>query len=130
MYREHTQFRRTKQIFVVAGICLGTASGAQARDIAPVVPMAVAEAAVAHANTTSTSADAAGELQIAIARLASARDAMSSGHYDKARELAEDAEVDAQVAESHADAVRSARAQRESEAAATALRDELSRKTR
>lgn len=104
------------------------AHNAAAASNKPVEKMAVAEAAVARANSSSTSADAAGELQIAIARLASARDAMSSRDYQHAGELAEKAEVDAEVAESHAYAVRSARAARESSAAATALSQELERK--
>ena len=91
--------------------------------------MAVAESAVQRANTSSTSENAATELQIAVAKLASARQAVNNKDYDRARQLAEQAEVDAQVAELHAQSTRSRKAAQESQDAARVLREEINRKT-
>jgi len=95
----------------------------------PVEQMAVAEAAIQRASTSSTSESAAGELQIATAKLASARQAVISKDYDRAKQLAEQAEVDAQVAELHAQSVRARKAAQESQDAARVLREEIDRKT-
>ena len=91
--------------------------------------MAVAEAAIQHANTSSTSENAPAELQIAIAKLASARQAVNSRDYDRAKQLAAEVEVDAQVAELRAQAARSRKAAQESQDAARVLREEINRKT-
>ncbi|MBL0087482.1 MAG: DUF4398 domain-containing protein [Ideonella sp.] len=90
--------------------------------------MAVAEAAVQRANSTGTHDLAAVELQRASGKLASARQAMGSKDYDRARQLAEQAEADALVAESHAQSARSRLAAQESQDAARVLREELARK--
>lgn len=95
----------------------------------PTQQMAVAEATVKHANTNSTNENAAGELQIAIAKLANARDAMTSKDYRRAGQLAEQAELDAQVAELHAQSTSSRKAAQESQDAARVLREEINRKT-
>lgn len=95
----------------------------------PTAQMAVAEAAVQQANSSSTAAGAPGELQVAIAKLASAREAVAAKDYDRATRLAEQAQVDAQVAELHAQATRSRKAAQESQDAARVLREEISRKT-
>ncbi|HEU0199944.1 MAG TPA: DUF4398 domain-containing protein, partial [Burkholderiaceae bacterium] len=91
--------------------------------------MAVAEAAVQHANTRSTSESAARELQVATDKLASARQAVINKDYERARQLAEQAEVDAQVAVLHAQSARSRKAAQESQDAARALGEEINRKT-
>ena len=90
--------------------------------------LAVANAAVVRASSTSTSESAPAELSIAVNKLAAARSATASGDQDRARRLAEQVVVDAQVAELHAQAVRSRKAAQESEEAARVLREELSRK--
>lgn len=94
----------------------------------PTAQMAVAEATVKHANTSNTSTDAAGELQIAIAKLASAREAMAAKQYIRAGQLAEQAELDAQVAELHAQSTRARKAAKESQDAARILHEEINRK--
>lgn len=94
---------------------------------APTAQMAVAEAAVQQANTTSTSENAAGELQIAIGKLARARQAVANKDFERARQLADEAQVDAQVAVLHARKERSRKAAQESQDAARALREELDR---
>jgi len=96
----------------------------------PIAQMAVAEASVQRADTASTRASAPGELQIAVAKLASARQAAARKEYVLAGQLAEQAEVDAQVALLHAERVRSERSAQESVDAADALRDESRRQTR
>lgn len=94
----------------------------------PVEQMAVAQASVQHATTTSTSENAAGELQLATSKLASARQAFANKDYARAKQLAEQVEVDAQVAELRAEAARSDKAAKESLDAARVLREEIARK--
>jgi hypothetical protein len=96
---------------------------------APKEQMAVAEAAVQRATTTSTNETAAGELQLAADKLASARAAMTREEYVLAKQLAEQTQVDAQVAELRAQTARSRKAAVETENAAGALSDEMNRKT-
>lgn len=110
----------TSLVFVLAG-CASTPP--------PTTQMAVAEAAVKHATTTSTNLDAAGELQLATDKLASARAAMERKDYVMAKQLAEQTEVDAQVAELHAQAIRSRKAAVETDNAAGVLSDEMKRNT-
>ncbi|HSB97317.1 MAG TPA: DUF4398 domain-containing protein [Spongiibacteraceae bacterium] len=95
----------------------------------PKEQMAVAEAAIQHATTTSTNENAAGELQLATDKLTSAKQAMARQDYAAAKTLAEQTEVDAQVAELHAQAARSRKAAVETQNAAGALNDEMNRKT-
>ena len=95
----------------------------------PTAQMAVAEAAVQRANTSGTSDDAASELQVAVGKLVSARDAMAAKDYERARRLAEQVDVDAQAAELHAQAARSRKAAQETQDAARVLQEEINRKT-
>lgn len=108
-------------LLVVLGACASTP--------VPNEQLALAEAAVQRASSTSTSESAPGELQIAIAKLAAARQAVVSKDHERAQRLAEQAQLDAQVAELHAQSVRSARAAQETQDAARVLREELNRKT-
>jgi len=91
--------------------------------------LAVAEAAVQRASTASTSESAPAALQLAVAKLAASRNALARGDHASARRLAEQATLDAQVAEQKAQAVRARIAATETQAAAEALREELNRKT-
>jgi Domain of unknown function (DUF4398) len=95
----------------------------------PTDKMAVAEAAILRASTSGTSADAARELQLATDKLTAARQAMSSKEYERAGQLAEQATVDAQAAEIHAQSARSRKASQETQDAARVLREEMNRKT-
>lgn len=95
----------------------------------PSSEMAVAEAAVERARSSNTSEHAPAELQIAIAKLASARDALARKEYDLARERAAEAQLDAEVAILRAQAVSAVKAAEESEEAARVLREEINRKT-
>lgn len=96
---------------------------------APSAQMAVAEAAVQRASTSSTSENASRELQIATSKLDKARLALAAKDFERAGQLAEQAELDAQVAELHAQSARSRKAAQESKDAASALREEINRKT-
>jgi hypothetical protein len=95
----------------------------------PSETMAVAAAAVARASSAGTGELAPNELRIAVDKMAAARAALAAGDNDHARRLAEQAELDAQVAVMMAQAARSTAAAKESEEAARVLREELNRKT-
>jgi Domain of unknown function (DUF4398) len=95
----------------------------------PVPSLAAADTAVQRASIPSTAADAPAELRVATAKLAAARTALLAGDNLLARNLAAQAEIDARVAEMHAQAVRSRKAADESQSAARALNEELQRKT-
>ncbi len=105
------------------------ALGACATPPMPTEQLAVAEAAVQRANTTSTQEAAPTELAIAVGKLARARTAVAAGDAMLARRMADEATVDAQLAEQHAAAARAGLAARESENAARVLREEINRKT-
>lgn len=105
------------------------ALGGCASTPAPTEQLAVAEAAVQRANTTSTSENSAVELKVATNKLAGARQAMASKDYELARRLAEQAEVDAEVAELRSQALRSRQAAQEAQAASRALSEEINRKS-
>lgn len=95
----------------------------------PEIPpqLAVAENAVQRASSPATMADAPAELRVATSKLAAARAAMAAGDTARARMLSEQAEIDARVAELHADGVRSGKAAKESQDAARALAEEIQR---
>jgi len=118
---------------LVAQILLVTTSawllGACASTPMPKEQMAVAEAAVQHASTTNTTDNAAGPLQLAVSKLDAARAAVANKDYARARMLAEQVEVDAQVAELRAQSVRSGKSAQETQDAERVLREELNRKT-
>jgi Domain of unknown function (DUF4398) len=118
----------TASLIIPVIVFIGGLGGCASTPVS-VEKMAVAESAVQRANTSSTSESAAAELQIAVAKLASARQAVNNKDYDRARQLAEQAEVDAQVAELHAQSTRSRKAAQESQDAARVLREEINRKT-
>jgi len=103
--------------------------GACATAPLPMQEMAVADAAVLRANGARTGQYAPAELAVAMAKLNSARTALAAGNSDQARRLANEAALDAQVAELRADAVQSTAAARESDEAARVLREEIIRKT-
>ncbi|MFH1812852.1 MAG: DUF4398 domain-containing protein [Pseudomonadota bacterium] len=102
--------------------------GACASTPPPVEKMAVAEAAVERASSAGTRENAPAELQIAIGKLTRARQAVANKDYERAGQLAEQAELDAHVAEAHAQAVRSQRSATESQNAARVLQEEINRK--
>lgn len=94
----------------------------------PKEQLAVAEAAVRQASSANTGEGAPMELRVAIDKLAAARAAVAAGDMVRARQLAEQTELDARVAELHAQTTRSRKAAEESQNAARALSEELDRK--
>ncbi len=123
-----TPLQRLRAPAVVAAALASIAIAGCASAPPPTAQMAVAEASVQRASNASTTENAAAALQIAVTKLASARTAMNNKDYDLAKQLAEEAEVDSQVAELRAQSARSSKAAQESNAAARALREELERK--
>lgn len=96
----------------------------------PLEQMAVSRAAVASASSSGANDTAPVQLKSAMDKMTAAEKAMSEEKYDLARNLAEEAQVDAQLAASMA---RSAKAQKAAEAIqedSRVLRKELDRKTK
>ena len=118
----------TRPLALAAAALVLTLLGACAGTPPPVAQMAVAEASVKRAGSTSTTETAAAELRVATDKLAAARSALTAGDHDRARQLAEQATLDAPVAELHAQAARSVKAAQETQDAARVLRDEIDRK--
>jgi hypothetical protein len=119
----------TSAVFAVLGtLAIAGLTGCASAPPPPTAQMAVAEASVQRASNASTAEGAAASLQIAVGKLASARTAMNNKDYELAKQLAEEADVDSQVAELRAQSARSSKAAQESKAAARALREELDRK--
>lgn len=94
---------------------------------APTAQMAVGKAAVERADIAAV-ADAPVEMAAARQKMMQANVALVSKDYVLARQLAEQAEADAVLAESKGRSARSARALAEVRESARQLRDELSRK--
>lgn len=90
--------------------------------------LVLAEAAVQRANSIGTAELAPAELQVATMKLARAKEAFENKQFDMATRLAEQAQVDAEVAEMRAQAARSRRAARETQDAAAVLREEINRR--
>lgn len=96
----------------------------------PTEHMAVAEAAVQRASANHTGDDAAGPLQRAVSKLEAARAAMARKDHVRARQLAEQVAIDAQVAELQAQAIRTGRSAAATQDAQRALKNELDREPR
>lgn len=120
--------RLTTAAAAVAAIAGLIALGACASPPAPTTEMAVAEAAVTRAGSPSTIEAAPVQWRVAVDKLAAARAAVAAGDPERGRRLAEQATLDAQVAELHARSVRAAKAAQESADAARALQEEINRK--
>lgn len=95
----------------------------------PTAQMEVSKAAVERASTIDTAEYAPAELQSAKDKLARARQAMQQEHYELARQLAEEAQVDAQLAEAKSQSVKAQKAARDSQESIRTLREEINRKT-
>lgn len=114
---------------LVLALALGAVLAGCASVPAPTEQLAVAEAAVQRANTTGTSETSAIELKVATSKLAAARQAMAGKDYELAGRLAEQAEVDAEVAVLRAQSARSRLAAQESRDASRVLGEEINRKS-
>lgn len=95
----------------------------------PVEQIAVSRSAVERASSSPSAVDAAPvELQQARQKLDRAQLAMTEKDYVLARRMAEQAEVDARVAESRASSTRGERALKEVQESIRALQDEINRR--
>ena len=95
---------------------------------APSAQLAVSTAAVASAGVAGGAEAAPTEMRLARDKLARANAAMAAKDYDLARSLAEEAEVDAQLAGVKARSGRATKAAVEVQDASRALREEMNRK--
>ncbi|MES2365309.1 MAG: DUF4398 domain-containing protein [Pseudomonadota bacterium] len=95
----------------------------------PTEQMAVSKAAVARASNTDTNEFAPLELQSAKDKLARAERAMAQENYQLAKQLAEEAQVDAKLAEAKSQSAKTQKAARDSQESIRVLREEINRKT-
>lgn len=119
----------TVRSLVLASMLAVVLSGCASTAPEPTARMAVAEAAVQRANNTTTNENAPSELLIATTKLASARQAVINKDFERAEQLADQAQLDARVAELHAQSEISRKAALETQDAARVLREEIDRKT-
>ena len=97
---------------------------------APTEQMAISRAAVSNASSAGGNEFAPLQLKSAMEKMDGAERAMAEKNYERARQLAEQAQVDAQLAEATA---RSAKAQKAADAVqedSRVLRQEIDRKTK
>ena len=110
-------------------LLLATALVACASVPPPVEQMAVSKSAVDRASSSPNAVEAAPvELQKAREKLDRAQRAMTEKDYVLARRMAEQAEVDARVAESRASSARGERALKEVQESSRALQEEINRR--
>ncbi len=94
----------------------------------PTEQIAVSTAAVSHAAAAGSSVGAPAELSMARDKLRRANLAMATADYDTALRLAQQAQVDALVAEATTEAGKARKSAQEVQNASRALREEMSRK--
>ncbi|PXW94422.1 uncharacterized protein DUF4398 [Sphaerotilus hippei] len=104
--------------------------GACASTPPPTAQMAVSTAALAHAAGAGGNEWAPVEMRSARDKLDRARAEMSAEHHDRARSLAQKAQVDAQLAEAKAEAAKARKAAVEVQEAARVLSEEMARQPR
>jgi septal ring factor EnvC (AmiA/AmiB activator) len=124
----------TRPIFLRrAALLAGTAAmallGACASTPPPTDQMAVSTAALAHAASAGSAELAPIETSMARDKLARARNAIANNDNDLALDLAQQAQVDAQLAESKAESIKARKSAEAVQEANRALREELARKT-
>jgi hypothetical protein len=95
---------------------------------APTEQLAVTTATVAHAAAAGAQELAPAELEMARDKLRRAHLAVAAREPGQALRLAQQAQVDAQLAESKSDAIKARKAADEVQAASRALREEMGRK--
>jgi hypothetical protein len=113
----------------LAGAAALALLGACASTPPPTDQMAVSNAALAHASAAGSAELAPLETAMARDKLARARTAMANKDNDLALTLAQQAQVDAQLAESKSESIKARKSADAMEAANRALRDEMARKT-
>jgi len=95
----------------------------------PTAQVAVSTAAVAHATAAGAPALAPMEMRSARDKLDRANAAMASKDYDRALTLAQEAQVDAQLAEAKAESNKAGKAAAELQEASRVLSEEMARKS-
>lgn len=95
----------------------------------PTEQVAVSTAAVSRAANAGAGDSAPAEIRTAREKLDRAKSAMAANNNDEALSLAEEAQVDAQLAESKARSAKARKAADEVNEGARVLREELNRKT-
>ena len=115
-----------REIIIGAGLVVGVA--ACASDPAPEAELAAAEVAVDQAEQANAPAQASGPYELARDKLERARDATADGENAEARRLAEQALVDAQLAEAEARSEVARQNAAELRASIETLQDELARR--
>lgn len=96
----------------------------------PTAQMAVANAAVAHAAAAGSAEYAPAELAMARDKMARANVALAARDHDAAMTLAQQAQLDAQVAEAKTEAEKARKAAVAMQEAGRALREEMARQPR
>jgi hypothetical protein len=96
---------------------------------APTEQVAVSTAAVAHAVSAGGTESAPTEMRTAREKLDRANVAMAAKDYDRARSLAEEAQVDAQLAETKAHSTKAQKAADELQEDSRVLREEINRRS-
>jgi hypothetical protein len=92
--------------------------------------MAISRAAVSNASSAGGNEFAPLQLKSAMEKMDSAERAMAEKKYDQARQLAEQAQVDAQLAEATARSVKAQKAADALKEDSRVLREEIDRKTK
>ncbi|HSI60033.1 MAG TPA: DUF4398 domain-containing protein [Ideonella sp.] len=124
----HRDVRRLAQATLV--LCTAAFAAACASTPPPTAAVAVSAAAVSHAVSAGGADYAPVEMRAARDKLDRANLAMAAKDYDRALALAQEAQVDAQVAEAKADAGKARKATDALEADQRVLREELARKAK
>jgi hypothetical protein len=124
---DNSQFARRFKFATAACMTLLAAGCATVYGPAPTDQLAVADAAVADAASAGGPEYAPVDFQNAQRRLNRAHDALATGDDLTARQLAEEAEVDARLAATRARSAKAVRADAEVQAGIRALRDEVRR---
>jgi len=119
----------TKAVRWVAAVGLAALMGACASTPPPTAQMAVSAAAVAHAAGAGSAELAPVEMKSARDKLDRAKVAMTAKDYELAKSLAQEAQIDAQLAEAKAHSLNATKAADEVHESGRALREEMNRKS-
>ena len=120
-------FKRTT--LVAAAVLFSLGLGACASPPMPTDQIAVTTAAIAHAEAAGGQEKAPAEMGLARDKLRRANLAVAAREPAQARQLAQQAQLDALVAEAKAESLKARTAALEVQAASQALREEMGRKT-
>ena len=121
---------RRGPLALFAMVCTGSLLAVACASVPPPTDdVAVSTAAVAHAVGAGAPALAPEEMRNAREKLERANAAMTAKDYTGARLFAQQAQVDAQLAESRAESAKARKAADEVQEASRALREEMARKT-